>query len=125
MGGYAQGGSLAAPMFKKLVQETKGRWEPRPFIAPNGIRMVRIDRISGKQLSGAQPTGDGNSTTIWEAFKPNTEPQRWTKADDFAAKRDALIAQIRQARAGPAKAAKSDDKAADAANFADEQGGVY
>jgi len=125
MGGYAQGGSLAAPMFEKLVQGTKSRWEPRPFIAPNGIRMVRIDRISGKQLSGAQPTSDGNSTTIWEAFKPNTEPQRWTKADDFAAKRDALIAQIKQARAGPAKAAKSDDKAADAANFADEQGGVY
>lgn len=125
MGGYVQGGSMAAPMFKKLVQETKSRWEPRPFIAPAGIRMVRIDRISGKQLSGVTPGDDGNSTVIWEAFKPNTEPQRWTRADDFVAKRDALIAQIKQVRAGPAKAAKAESKPAEAADFAEEQGGVY
>jgi penicillin-binding protein 1A len=127
LGGYAQGGRIAAPIFKELVQKTKTRWEPRPFVAPAGIRMVRIDRISGKQVTGVEPGDDAKSSIIWEAFKPNTEPQRWTKADDFAAKRDALIAQIRASRAGPAakSAGADDDKPAEAKDFAEEQGGVY
>ncbi len=124
MGGYAQGGSLAAPMFKKLVQETKSRWHARPLIAPAGIRMVRIDRVSGKQVASATPGDEARSSIIWEAFKPNTEPQRWTKADDFAAKRDVLIAQIRQSNAGPAKASDSGNTR-EARDFAEEQGGVY
>ncbi|MCB2049200.1 MAG: transglycosylase domain-containing protein [Novosphingobium sp.] len=125
MGGYAQGGRIAAPMFKQLVQETRSLWEPRPFVAPAGIRMVRIDRISGKQVTGVEPGDDAKSSIIWEAFKPNTEPQRWTKADDFAAKRDALIAQIRGHRDGPSKAAAKSDKPAEVKDFAEEQGGVY
>jgi penicillin-binding protein 1A len=126
MGGYAQGGSLAAPIFKKLVQETRDRWQPRPLLAPAGIRMVRIDRISGKQVTGSTPSDDPKSSIIWEAFKPDTEPQRWTRADDFISKRDALIAQIRRSRAGPAtKAVASDSKPAETKDFAEEQGGVY
>ena len=127
LGGYAQGGRIAAPIFKDMVQKTKSRWEARPFVAPAGIRMVRIDRISGKQVTGVEPGDDAKSSIIWEAFKPNTEPQRWTKADDFAAKRDTLIAQIRSSRAGPAAKASGDDdaKPAEAKDFAEEQGGVY
>ncbi len=127
LGGYAQGGRIAAPIFKDMVQKTRSRWEARPFVAPAGIRMVRIDRISGKQVTGVEPGDDEKSAIIWEAFKPNTEPQRWTKADDFAAKRDALIAQIRNSRAGPAAKASHDDdaKPAETKDFAEEQGGVY
>ena len=126
MGGYAQGGRLAAPMFKALVQKTRSRWEDRPLIAPAGIRMVRIDRVSGKQVTGGEPGNEAGSTIIWEAFKPNTEPQRWTKADDFAAKRDALIAQIRNSNAGPARSTvDKETKPTEAKDFAEEQGGVY
>jgi penicillin-binding protein 1A len=127
LGGYAQGGRIAAPIFKDMVQKTKGKWDSRPFVAPAGIRMVRIDRVSGKQVTGIEPGDDAKSSIIWEAFKPNTEPQRWTKADDFAAKRDALIAQIRASRAGPTSDASADDmdKKVEARDFAEEQGGVY
>jgi len=126
MGGYAQGGRLAAPIFKQLVQETKSQWEPRPLLAPAGIRMVRVDRVSGKQVTGGQASDDPKSSIIWEAFKPDTEPQRWTKADDFVAKRDALIAQIRRARQGPATSSGDEDrKAKEPGVFAEEQGGVY
>jgi penicillin-binding protein 1A len=127
MGGYAQGGSLAAPMFKRLVQETKSRWGTAPFVAPKGIRMVRIDRISGKRVTDAKPGDDPKSAIIWEAFKADTEPQRWTRADEFARKRDALIAEIKQARNPVKKAAvkKEETKEEKPSDFAEEQGGVY
>jgi penicillin-binding protein 1A len=126
MGGYAQGGRIAAPIFKTFVQQTRSKWIARPLIAPAGIRMVRIDRVSGKQVTGVEPGDDAKSSIIWEAFKPDTEPQRWTKADDFAAKRDALIAQVRRSRQGPSAASGDGDrKPAEVKDFAEEQGGVY
>ena len=128
LGGYAQGGSLAAPMFKRLVQETKDRWSTTPFIAPDGIRMVRIDRMSGKRINGGGPVGDDpKASVIWEAFKADTEPQRWTQADEFARKRDALIAELRQVRAGPQRSAQrsSGETQTELRDFAEEQGGLY
>jgi len=125
MGSYAQGGSLAAPMFKRLVEESKGRWSKQPFVAPAGIRMVRIDRVSGKQVMNASPGTDPKSSVIWEAFKPDTEPRRWTKADDFTRKRDELIAQI---KTGRSRSVQSGDEAASSSeprDFAEEQGGLY
>ena len=127
MGGYAQGGSLAAPMFKKLVQETKDRWSSAPFVAPEGIRMVRIDRVSGKRVTDAQPTDDPKAAVIWEAFKADTEPQRWTRADEFARKRDALIAEVRRAR-NPVQrttTTRRETVTTDTPDFVEEQGGVY
>ena len=58
------------------------RWRPRPgmevlpFRAPEGIRMVRIDRRSGRRVYGAWPTDDPKAAVIWEAFKPESEPRR-------------------------------------------------
>ena len=124
MGGYAQGGSLAAPMFKKLVEATKSRWSKEPFVAPAGIRMVRVDRISGKRVMGVEPGSDPKSAVIWEAFKADTEPLRWTKADDFARKRDALVAQIRAGRRR-ASEVKQSSGPSEPKDFAEEQGGVY
>ena len=125
MGGYAQGGSLAAPMFKRLVEQTKHRWSNEPFVAPAGIRMVRIDRTSGKRVMGAEPGKDPKASIIWEAFKADTEPRRWTKADDFARKRDELIAEIKAGRDRASQVQEADASPAEPKDFAEERGGVY
>jgi penicillin-binding protein 1A len=46
-----------------------------PFVAPPGIRWVRIDRASGKPVYGTFPTNDNDpkAEVIWEAFQPQTE----------------------------------------------------
>ena len=125
LGGYAQGGSLAAPIFKQFVTDTRDKWTTTPFVAPAGIRMVKIDRMSGKRVSGGEPTSDPKSSVIWEAFKPDTEPRRKTVVDDFVAKRDALIAEVRRAREPKKAVVRSDAEGGVTRNFAEEQGGVY
>lgn len=124
LGGFAQGGRIAAPIFKQVVQSTKDRWSRQPFVAPAGIRMVRIDRASGKQVMGAEPGNDPKSSIIWEAFKPDTEPKRYTAQDEFTRKRDALIAEIRAAQADRTAAARAQSSNLPA-DFAEEQGGLY
>lgn len=123
LGGYAQGGRVAAPIFKEVVQATKSRWGTTPFVAPEGIRMVRIDRVTGKRVFGAEPTNDPKASVIWEAFKADSEPRRSARSEDFASQRDALIAEIRasqQRREAERAATLSDPR-----DFAEEQGGVY
>ncbi len=44
LGGYAQGGVIAAPIFKEFAIPAFAGMEKIPFTAPAGIRMVRIDR---------------------------------------------------------------------------------
>jgi penicillin-binding protein 1A len=122
LGGYAQGGRIAAPIFKDVVLATRSRWGDEPFVAPPGIRMVRIDRVTGKQVMGVEPTDDPKAAVIWEAFKPDTEPHQYTAEDEFTRRRDALVAQIREARQARADAAAANSEARD---FAEEQGGVY
>ena len=77
LGGYAQGGRISAPIFKQWAQ-TAFKDEPKvPFVAPAGIRWVRIDRATGKRVFGVFPTTeDPKSSVIWEAFQPQTEPRR-------------------------------------------------
>ena len=77
LGGYAQGGRISAPIWKQWAQ-TALKNQPRvPFLAPPGIRWVRIDRASGKPVFGAFPTTEeAQSSVIWEAFQPQTEEQR-------------------------------------------------
>jgi penicillin-binding protein 1A len=76
LGGYAQGGTLAAPIFKQFAQQAYVGLDKMPFRAPAGIRMIRIDRASGKPVYGAWPGDDPKSDVIWEAFKPESEPRR-------------------------------------------------
>jgi penicillin-binding protein 1A len=57
LGGYAQGGSIAAPIFKQFAIPAFKDMEVLPFTAPAGIRMVRIDRASGRG-AGGWPTSD-------------------------------------------------------------------
>lgn len=124
LGGYAQGGRIAAPVFQQVVQETKERWSRQPFIAPPGIRMVRIDRVTGKQVMGVEPTDEPKASVIWEAFKPDTEPRQYTAEDEFSKRRDALVAQIDGARRAR-EAAQSEANQGSVENFAEEQGGLY
>jgi penicillin-binding protein 1A len=86
--------------------------------------MVRIDRVSGKQVMGAEPGDDPKAAIIWEAFKPDTEPKRYTAQDEFTRKRDALIAEIRGAQVDRTKAARP-EAAGEPADFVEEQGGLY
>ena len=76
LGGYAQGGTLAAPIFKQFAAKAYEGLDKLPFRAPAGIRMVRIDRASGRPVFGAWPTSDPKAPVIWEAFKPESEPRR-------------------------------------------------
>ena len=77
MGHAAQGGRVAAPIFKQWATSALKDQPKVPFVAPAGIRWVRIDRGSGKRLFGLFPVReDPKSPVIWEAFQPQTEPRR-------------------------------------------------
>ncbi|RRQ52485.1 penicillin-binding protein 1A [Sphingorhabdus wooponensis] len=88
MGGYAQGSSLAAPIFKQFARTAMADMPKTPFIAPAGTRLVRVDRRSGKRVYGAWPSDDPLSPVIWEAFKAETEPKRSIRQEELAARDD-------------------------------------
>jgi penicillin-binding protein 1A len=88
MGGYAQGGSIAAPIFKQFARQAFVGQVALPFTAPNGVRLVRVDRKSGKRVYGAWPDDDPKGAVIWEAFKAETEPKRTIRQEELAARGD-------------------------------------
>jgi penicillin-binding protein 1A len=114
MGGYAQGGTLAAPIFKAFAQKAFEGMPVVPFRAPEGIRMVRIDRRSGRKVFGAWPTDEPRAAVIWEAFKPESEPRRTIRRDE--------IARAAPARPRAAAAPASDTRDSD---FLQREGGIY
>ena len=68
LGSHETGASAAAPIFKDFMASAlKDRAAP-PFRIPPGIRLVRVNATSG-QLARA-----GERNSIYEAFKPGTEP---------------------------------------------------
>jgi penicillin-binding protein 1A len=115
MGGYAQGGTLAAPIFKQFAQVAFKDMPVLPFRAPSGIRMVRIDRRSGKKTFGAWPTDEPKAAVIWEAFKPESEPRRTLRRD---LPPDTVPKAVRRA------AATVSDRQRDS-EFLQNQGGIY
>jgi penicillin-binding protein 1A len=77
LGGYAQGGRISAPIWKQWAQTALKNQPKVPFVAPAGIRWVRIDRATGKPVYGVFPTSDDpKAAVIWEAFQPQTEEHR-------------------------------------------------
>jgi penicillin-binding protein 1A len=114
MGGYAQGGTLAAPIFRQFARTAFEGMPVLPFRAPTNIRMVRIDRRSGQRVYGAWPTSDPRAAIIWEAFKPESEPRRTIE-------RAAVEANARRAAptAGPAAGDRRDS------DFLQREGGIY
>lgn len=125
MGGYAQGGTIAAPIIKSLIQNSREQWSDLPAVAPAGVRMVRVDRVTGKRVLSGVPGNSAKSTIIWEAFKPDTEPPRETRADIIASKREEILALIKQGRGAARAAPKVEKKEEPEENFAEEQGGIY
>jgi penicillin-binding protein 1A len=114
MGGYAQGGTLAAPIFRQFAQTAFQGMPVIPFRAPAGIRMVRIDRHSGQRVFGIWPTdSDPHAAVIWEAFKPESEPRRTTGRDVLD-----LAARVQTRTATPQADRRDSD-------FLQRQGGIY
>jgi penicillin-binding protein 1A len=107
LGGYAQGGRIAAPIFEEFGKVAFKDVPVVPFRAPAGIRMVRIDRRSGRKVFGAWPNGeDPKAAVIWEAFKPETEPRRSLRRGQVADAAPA-IAKTRPKRPAPRRPAPS------------------
>ena len=129
MGHAAQGGRVAAPIFKQFAQVAFRDMPKVPFVAPAGIRMVRIDRVTGKRVFGNFPTEvDPKSSVIWEAFQPETEPRRaFRRSFELASARgteDRARPPARQAAAR--RTAPAQPRApADSAEFLQRQGGIY
>ena len=111
MGGYAQGGTLAAPIWKSAMAPILKDMPKTPFVAPAGIRMVRVDRRTGKRVFGGWPSDDPRTAIIWEAFKPETEPRISMRRDELEerAKEEAPVTTRREV----------------SRDFAGEQGGIY
>ncbi len=125
MGGYVQGGNTAAPIFKRFVTDTKKRWSDEPFAAPAGVRMVRIDRVSGKRVFAGAPSDDPKASVIWEAFKPDSEPPRATRQDEIETRRKQILDLIRRGTRAQTNAKRSASSPEKQADFVEEQGGLY
>ena len=91
-------------------------------VAPNGVRMVRVDRRSGKRVFDAWPSDEPLADVIWEAFKPDTEPPRRTRQDEIAARREEIIALLRRSRL---ESGLSQGRFGQEEQFVEEQGGIY
>ena len=122
MGAYAQGGTLAVPIFYDFAKVAMAGAPVLPFRAPNGTHMVRIERSSGKRTYGSWPGTDFKSPVIWEAFKAESEPRRTIRRDDLATakpKTDKKDAAKTQADGG------SGNNQARDSEFLQREGGIY
>ena len=110
LGGYAQGGTIAAPIFRQFAQVAMKDMPVVPFRVAPGVRMVPIDRRSGRKIFGAFPTDtDPKAAVIWEAFKPASEPRRAVSHRELA---------TQQAAARPERIRNDSD-------FLQATGGIY
>jgi penicillin-binding protein 1A len=122
LGGAAQGGTIAAPIFKQWAVKAYEGMDKLPFRAPAGVRMVRIDRASGKPVFGTWPTADPKAAVIWEAFKPESEPRRAIRRPGVAADPAAAVAAAK-AREEKAAAARTEQRRD--SDFLQREGGIY
>jgi penicillin-binding protein 1A len=123
MGHAAQGGRVAAPIFKQFAQVAFKDAPKIPFVAPEGIRMVRIDRVTGKRVFGVFPTTeDPKSSVIWEAFQPETEPRRSFRREDRSQSPEEL-ADAAAGKKPKVKRAAQPKQTSD--DFLQRQGGIY
>jgi penicillin-binding protein 1A len=68
MGSGSTGGQLAAPIFLEFMQQALNDKPAVDFRVPEGIKLIPIDKNSGRRVSGSGPG------VILEAFKPGTAP---------------------------------------------------
>jgi len=107
---------------RDFVVNTRDHWSGRPFLAPEGVRMVRVDRRTGGRVFDGWPSDDPLSSVIWEAFKPDTEPRLSRRQDEIDQMREIILARLRgegqQQRSAPVNTNSPE-------NFVEEQGGLY
>ncbi len=143
LGGYAQGATYAVPIFRQFLLATRSQWDHTPIMAPPGVSMIRIERASGQRVFSGTASDDPQAEVIWEAFKPETQPQRDTRQVQTTSKRQELLDAIERGYAalngqvpgapasatpgaGPSPtAAPAPKKDATPGDFAAEKGGVY
>jgi penicillin-binding protein 1A len=85
LGDKETGGRNAAPIFRDFMMAALKDKPATPFRIPPDIRLVRVNPATG------QPSQPGDRRSIWEAFKPGTEPgsddtvvSGWGTTDDEA-----------------------------------------
>jgi penicillin-binding protein 1A len=117
LGGYAQGGSIAAPIFKQFAIPAFEGMEVLPFTAPRGTRMVRIDRGSGRPVTAGWPSNEPLASVIWEAFKPAVEPRRQRRTLEEE-KRAEQAKQVEKQATPQAEGPRDSD-------FLQREGGIY
>ena len=77
LGGGAQGSTIAVPVFHQFAETALKDLPKTPFAVAPGVRMVKIDRRSGRRVYGGTPDDtEIKASIIWEAFKPESEPRR-------------------------------------------------
>lgn len=72
LGSGETGSSVASPIFRDFMEAALEDIPATPFPVPPGIRLVRVSRSSGL------PPSFDDTDVIYEAFKPGTEPQRYS-----------------------------------------------
>jgi len=77
MGEGEAGGRLAAPIFRDFMGEALRGQPATPFRIPAGVRLVRIDAMTGLLPSAS------TTATITEAFRPDTEPTQQNVSSPF------------------------------------------
>jgi penicillin-binding protein 1A len=112
---------MALPIWRQFAVEALRGQAPTPFIAPPGIRMVRVERRSGRRVFGSFPGTDRNSAVIWEAFKPETEPRRTIRQDELP---EQPQRQVRR-RATTDTPRESQTRQPRENDFIERQGGIY
>ena len=77
MGEGETGGRITAPIFRDFMRVALRDTQPAPFRIPAGARLVRVDTQTGLLPSAT------TTSTILEAFRPDTEPTRDVAASPF------------------------------------------
>ena len=120
LGGWAQGGRVSAPIFKDFVEATLVGRPQVPFRAPTGVRMVPIDRRSGRRVFGSWPGGGDRPAIIWEAFRPESEPTRTIRRDVLARRRPEPRPEEGEVQNTVTTSAPTNDS-----EFLQSEGGIY
>jgi penicillin-binding protein 1A len=68
LGAKETGGVVAAPVFRDFMISALKDKPGTPFRIPPGIRLVRVDAVTGQRATSA------TQKVIYEAYKPGTEP---------------------------------------------------
>ncbi len=127
MGSWAQGGTLAVPIFHDFAKVAMEDMPVMPFRAPNGTHMVRVERSSGKRTFGGWPGTDPKSAVLWEAFKAESEPRRTIHRDEITVVKAKV--EKKAVNNGGAKArsnaGNSNEGQARDSDFMQKQDGIY